>query len=88
MIVEGKWVNLLYLRSISRVNADWLVTGKTKTPQNSEEKAKIGEVRDEEPATYNSMPTSPFAAKSHKKIQKVVVLYADGSFDDYRPNEQ
>lgn len=59
------------------VNASWLITGVTREGELEESRPNVkaqDEVRKE--------------SKQDKEIQRITILYTDGTFDVYTPNEQ
>ncbi|OAD40843.1 helix-turn-helix domain-containing protein [Polaribacter atrinae] len=58
----------------SDVDMYWLLNGKGSFPKNSETKAATA------PTFFNETPTETVG----KKIQRIVVFYSDGTFDEYQ----
>jgi transcriptional regulator with XRE-family HTH domain len=66
------------INAFPKVNASWLVTGEAREEVQQEPAVK-------ESPLSNIKEMSP-VVKSDKSIEKIIVFYKDGLFDEYKPN--
>ena len=66
------------ITAFPKVNASWLVTGEAREEVQQESAVK-------ESPLSNIKEMSP-VVKSDKSIEKIIVFYKDGLFDEYKPN--
>jgi transcriptional regulator with XRE-family HTH domain len=88
------------LQYFPRVNADWLLTGKTKSTEMEQEDLILGEATAKNQTEKNKSLTSSFniqqqsqskkkeSTNLQKQVKRVVVFYNDGTCDAFLANEQ
>jgi len=67
------------LTAFPKVSSDWLLTGNTA----ANEIIPSNQVESEPNPTYHSPTTSTKQHEGNKKIQKIVVFYADNTFEEF-----
>jgi transcriptional regulator with XRE-family HTH domain len=80
------------LKSFPRVNGDWLVTGKPIGNDNKEESNQLDRVPKSisipsSEDMYEKKSSSKASEKESKKIERIVVFYSDGTFEETMPKE-
>lgn len=73
-----------------RVNADWLITGVTKSNKVEEELSNKQNLFTEHPKISTEEVTKVIETKEKedKILKKVMLLYTDGTFETYQASEQ
>lgn len=71
--------------SFPQVDIYWLLNGKGSFPKKTEQTTSVEEKNKNQPDIFNQPPT-PLVSDTTKKIQKIVVFYSDGTFDEYVKN--
>lgn len=67
------------LHAFPKISADWLITGNTSAPTETE----TMEVKSEPSIKYNSPTTPKTEQGNHKTIKKIVVFYTDNTFEEF-----
>jgi len=77
-----EFIHKLLLR-YPKVNAHWLITGKSQTGENEIEEARFPE----KPSETTSHKTEMADDSTSRIAQRIVVFFADGTFETYRPRK-
>lgn len=78
------------LKSFPRVNGDWLVTGKPIGNTDSEGSIQVDRIPDNSistPSAGDMYEKSSSREATPKQIERIVVFYSDGTFEETVPND-
>lgn len=75
------------LTHFPRVNADWLIIGKA-TSNPKTEKVEQTTIEIDKAIEKQAVPTESVINTEKKEIEKIIIFYKDGHFNQYLPNAQ
>jgi transcriptional regulator with XRE-family HTH domain len=77
------------LRHFPRVNADWLILGKSPNSNNNvdEQHSTLDTSKSQEQAEY-STTKKELKAHTSRAIERIIVFYTDGTFEETLPSER
>jgi len=71
------------VQTFPEVELYWLLNGKGDFPHRESEKAPVEEQRSSTAVSEEKETERKIKTSTHKKIEKVIVFYTDGTFDAY-----